>query len=231
MGWSTSSDPLAPKKKSNSRGGPKVLFTAGFLPILNNFMSSGRREGGDLKLIPSRCTFLRSAQSPLDQVWATHTQVCFGGPFQLRFKERYCSTMGQQFYTESRLRSVGRDRAQRRVSYYLIYDINEVHLPRVFIWFTQKSLSNGLVGASSPSFSIIDIRIGTPYLCPNQCSSGSSISLFIRTAIKSRKKNARGDLYRNSICSSPFQKSLVEPKRDGLVTHPLFRLGRPSLIH
>lgn len=109
MGWSTSSDPLAPKIKSNSRGGPKVLFTAGFLPILNNFMSSGRREGGDLKLIPSRCTFLRSAQSPLDQVWATHTQVCFGGPFQLRFKERYCSTMG--FYTESRLRSVGRDRA------------------------------------------------------------------------------------------------------------------------
>ena len=43
-------------------------------------------EGGDLKLIPSRCTFLRSAQSPLDQVWDTHTQVCFGRPFQLRFK-------------------------------------------------------------------------------------------------------------------------------------------------
>ena len=83
----------------------------------------------------------------------------------------------------------------------------------------------------APSFSIIDIRIGTPYLWPNQCSSGSSISLFIRTAIKSRKKNASGDLYRNSICSSPFKKSLVEPKRDGLVTHPLFRLGRPSLIH
>lgn len=103
--------------------------------------------------------------------------------------------------------------------------------PVFLVWFTQKSLSNGLVGASSPSFSIIDIRIGTPYLWPNQCSSGSSISLFIRTAIKSRKKNARGDLYRNSICSSPFQKSLVEPKRDGLVTHPLFRLGRPSLIH
>lgn len=68
-----------------------MLFTAGFLPILNNFMISGRREGGDLKLIPSRCTFLRSAQSPLDQVWATHTQVCFGGSFQLRFKG---STMG-----------------------------------------------------------------------------------------------------------------------------------------
>lgn len=224
MGWSTSSDPLAPKIKSNSRGGPKVLFTAGFLPILNNFMSSGRREGGDLKLIPSRCTFLRSAQSPLDQVWATHTQVCFGGPFQLRFKERYCSTMG--FYTESRLRSVGRDRAQRRVYYYFEYEINEVHLPRVGL---PRNLYQ--MAWLAPSFSIIDIRIGTPYLWPNQCSSGSSISLFIRTAIKSRKKNARGDLYRNSICSSPFKKSLVEPKRDGLVTHPLFRLGRPSLIH
>lgn len=41
MGWSTYSDPLP---LAQNRGGPKVLFTAGFLPILNNFMSSGRRE-------------------------------------------------------------------------------------------------------------------------------------------------------------------------------------------
>lgn len=76
-------------------------------------------------------------------------------------------------------------------------------------WLGPRLFQSSTSGLGLPTYGQISALVDPQFRC-------SSVPL----SKESRKKNARGDLYRNSICSSPFQKSLVEPKRDGLVTHP-----------